>query len=435
LVRTFPDLREPPSKGLPVTLSWPPVVPAQANGLPASWPRQILFAGGAVWVSADEIAKDGFHTAITRVELPGFQTRVWNAPSTIPLPAGGGPLNDFTHAFAVSGDWLFWVHDGRLARCALAAGKWEEIEVPATRFPLLKSVGDFLYYAFPTQSRQWAYQPQDSGILRIDPRTLKVEVLASSRRKPAVGRLDDVPPYFVYDLFSGPGNHLCASVLSGPMPRILGELYCFSEGESQWNLAHPEAVYNFVAYRAVPFSGGTVIQPIGWPVERAFILWQNDSTEFLFPDPYHYQLRRAFPARWPAEPLLWEHTPWNPVVATTDGNDLWVLGPRQKMDPAPLNLYLFKKGDPERKWIPLNFPSAKTDNYPTMDSGPAQLLVTPEGLVIAGTGDTAFWFVPMRSLLAYVDKNFPPGRMAQAEAAEAPVPILPRATNSIPSQP
>jgi hypothetical protein len=250
-----------------------------------------------------------------------------------------------------------------------------------------------------------------------------------------VGRLDDVPPYFVYDLFSGPDNHLYASVLSGANSRNLGELYTYSESDKQWSLVHPEAAYNFVPYRAAPFAGGNILQPIGSPVERAFILWQNDSAEFLFPDPFHYQRRNALPARWPAQPLLWEHTPWNPVVATTDGNDLWVLGPRQKMDPAPLNLYLFKKGDPECKWIPLNFPSAKTDNYPTMDSGPAQLLGTPEGLVIAGTGDTAFWFVPMRTLLAYVDKNFPPGRTAQAEAAEASAPILPRPANNIPSRP
>ncbi len=433
LVRAFPDLREPPSQGLNVTMSWPPAGAAPARNLPASTTRQVLFAGGAIWVSADENYPNDFQTTFTRVELPSFRTTVLPAPFRIPRTQVVTAADEFNHSFAVSGEWLFWVQKGRLARCALATGKWDETEAPANQFPLLKFVNDSLYYAFPTQPRQWAYQPQDSGILRIDPRTLKMDVLASSRRKPAVSRLDDVPPYFVYDVFSGPENRLYASVLSGLIARDLGELYCFSGAENQWSLVHSEAAYNFVPYRAVPFGGGNVIQPIGCAVERAFILWQNGSVDFLFPDPYGR--RKPLPARWPAQSPLWEHTPWNPVVATTDGNDLWVLGPRQKMDPAPLNLYLFQKGGSERRVIPLNFPSASTDNYPTMDSGPAQLLGTPDGLVIAGTGDTAFWFLPKQALQAFVDQSIPPGKTASTETAEAPGRIFPRPTNLVPSQP
>lgn len=433
LVRAFPDLREAPSNGLRVALSWPPLDGARGSNLPPSWTRQVLNAAGAIWISADETLGGGFQTTFTRVELPAFRNAVLKAPFSIPRPAGVTALDDFNHAFAVAGEWLFWVYNGRLARCALATGKWEEVAVPATQFPLLKVVNDYLYYAYPSQPLRWAFAPQFSGILRIDPRTLKMVVLASSRRKPAVSRLDDVPAYFVYDLFSGPGNHLYASVCAGSTTRRLGELYRYSDGENQWSVVYPEAAYNFVPYRAVPFNGGNVIQPIGWALERAFILYQDGTLEFLFPDPY--QRRPSLPSRWPGQSPLWEHTPWNPVVATSDGNDLWVLGPRQKMDPAPLNLYLLRKGAPERTVIPLYFPSANADSYPTMDFGPAQLIGTPEGLVIAGTGDTGFWFLPKQELQAFIAPGVQPGQAGNDPSLEASATSRSQMTNRVSSPP
>jgi hypothetical protein len=406
LVSALPDLREQPSNGFQVTLSWPPVKAAPATSLRAYWPRQVLYAGGALWVSGDDTLKEGFQTTFTRVELPTFRTTVLKAPFSIPRPVGGA-MNDFNHAFAVGGEWLFWVHDGRLARCRIATGQWDQTEVPSARFPLLKLEGGQLYYAFPSEPHQWAYHPEVSGILRISPDTMKVDTLASSRRKPAAGRLDDVPAYFVYDLFSGPGNHLYASILSHPDNRPLGELYCYSETEREWSPAHTEAAYNFVPYRVAPFNGGNVVQPISWPIDRAFILYQDGTLEFLFPDPYGR--RKSLPSRGPRPSRLWVHAPWNPVVATADGSALWVLGPRQETEVAPLNLYLFTKGASQPVRLPLCFPSANTDSYPATDSGPLQLVGVPEGLVIAGTGDTAFWFLP-RQALDSAHSTYRPGR-------------------------
>jgi hypothetical protein len=434
LAHAFPELREPSSAGMRVTLSWPPVVAARTNptALPSSWNRQVQYALGAIWVSADEVVKDGFQTVFTRVELPTIRTTARKAPFTIPGP-NGGAMENFSHAFAVGEEWLFWVNEGRLARCHLGSGRWDEIEVPAARFPILKYVNGFLYYAFPSQPLYWAYEPETSGILKIDPRTMKIDVLASSRRKPAKSRLDDVPAYFVYDLFAGPGNHLYASICSGRNPRTLAELYRFSETEKEWTLAYPEVAYNFVPYRAVQFSGGNVVQPIGWPLERAFILYQDGTLEFLFPD--RHQLRKPFPTRWPNQLPLWEHAPWNPVVATLDGNDLWILGPRITTEPAPLNLYLYSKGSSERKAIPLYFPSANTDNYPTRDSGPVQLLATPQGLVIAGTKDTAFWFLPKQDLETFVASTAQTDRTPLSERLpESAMANSPR-TNAVPHVP
>lgn len=431
LARAFPGLRQSPANGLNVTLSWPRLSAAQANKL-VYWPRQVLYAAGAIWVSADETLKDGFQTTFTRVELPAFTTAVWQAPFTIPR-AEGGSMDDFNHAFAVAGEWLFWVHGGKLARGHLATGKWEELEVPPARFPLLKFVNGYLYYAFPSEPHQWAYEPQVSGILSIDPRAMRIEVLASSRRKPAKSRLDDVPAYFVYDLFSGPGNQLYASVLSKRNPRRQGELYRYSETEKEWTLAHSEVGYYFDPHRVASFDSGNVIQPIGCDLERTFILYQDGTLEFLFPDPY--QLRKPAPTRWPHQPPMWEHTPWNPVVATADGNDLWVLGARRSTESAPLNLYLYKRGVAERRTAPLYFPSAHTENYPTMDSGPVQLLGTPEGLVIAGTRDTGFWFLPKQELQAFFAPSVQPGPTGSA----APLEVLARdrsqGTNSVASRP
>ena len=432
LVNAFPDLREPSVDGLHVTLSWPRLNPSAAKTFSKYWPRQVLYADGALWVSGDEVLSNVFQTTFTRVELPDFTTRVFKAPFSIPQPDGNA-MNGFNHAFVVAGGSLFWAHDSRLVRCRLATGQWDQAEVPTARFPLLKFLGDSLYYAFPSQPHQWAYQPTVSGVLRIDPGSLKVDILASSRRKPAQSCLDDVPAYFVYDLFSGPGNSLYASLFSGGAIRPLGELYRYSEKERQWSLVHPEVAYNFVRYRAVPFNGGNVVQPVGCALERSFILYQNGTLEFLFPDPY--QRRQPLPTRWPTQSPLWQHAPWNPVVATSDGNELWVLGPRLKTRPAPLNLYLFKKGAAERKTIPLYFASPATDNYPSNDSGPIQLISVPAGLVLAGTGDTAFWFLPTRDLQAFLALRDQPDPASNGTRLAAPGLGRPRAVGMTSSKP
>jgi len=415
LLRAFPDLRGSPSEELKVTLSWPPLTETHLNDSDTYWPRQIQYAAGAVWVSGDESFSNRFQTTFTRVELPDFQTSVIKAPFSVPKPDGGS-MSDFDHAFVVTDGWLFWVSDGRLARCNLTTGKWEaEIEVPNAKFPLLKFVNDQLYYTFPTEPREWAYEPQTSGILRIDPRTLKVDVLASSRRKPAINKLDDVPAYFVYDLFSGPENRLYVSVLSGPVSHSFGQIYVYSETNGEWQLTHPEVSRCLHPYRVVPFNGGNLIQPIGWALEGAFNLYSDGHFEWLFSRPD--QQREHLSSRWTSPSQIWDHTPWSPVMATSDGNDTWILGPRRGSATAPLNLYFFTRGTSEPKTIPLCFPSANTENYP-VDSGSTQLLGTPEGLIIAGTRDTGFWFLPKQKLQAFIAQSVHPTRGTLAVPTE-----------------
>ncbi|MCD6050418.1 MAG: hypothetical protein K0Q55_1821, partial [Verrucomicrobia bacterium] len=157
----------------------------------------------------------------------------------MPLPAGVFP----NKRLAVTTTDLFWLDAGRLSRKSLPSGELRLLNVELPSDGRLTVVGDRL---FVTASEV---------VLEIMPKDESSQVLASIRRRPALGPLDQMTNLSQTILIGGPNKSLRAA--------INGHVYLFNENSRSWKIVHSLPDPRFSKYRKM--GDDLLVETLGHP--------------------------------------------------------------------------------------------------------------------------------------------------------------------------
>ncbi len=133
----------------------------------------------------------------------------------MPQPGGVRP----SKRLAVTATDLFWLDGGRLLRKNLASGELRPVNMELPNDGRLTVVGDRLFVTAA------------EVMLEILPKSESSRVLASIRRRPALGPLDQLTDLSQAILIGGPNNSLRAA--------INGQVYLFDESSRNWKTILP----------------------------------------------------------------------------------------------------------------------------------------------------------------------------------------------------
>ncbi len=293
--------------------------------------------------------------------------------------------------------WLVVVEPGWINVLDREKGTWKSTPVSVGLWPLVRVIGSRIYYAFPGPMGNASLGVAESGILLIDPVSMQVEVLASSRRKEGDSLLNNVEPYQILSLAALSGERVVASICSDYRKiykRGAARLMVYDAKGQSWQELHPGLIQDWWKAFAMEYSGGLLLQPIDVG-EEAF-LWENEQS------PVSILRQRAKPRTLQAYDSasmagIIRVAGRVPRLATESGKDFWLLN-----STAPkYTLYHFETANAEPKAIPLEFESvdAAHEGVPTFSS----LSSTESGLILNDFyGNEGVWFIPYRDLEEYL---------------------------------
>jgi hypothetical protein len=362
--------------------------------------RKVLYRDSHLWVIGKGYTLSSKTNAawirLFQVDPETLVSSALDVPLDFPMkPSGPNKMN---YDFEISPQFVFVATEGKLIRYDRAARTWDSVEVPSSEFPSLTLVGDALHYAFPGHMGKRGSEVPQSGIIRIDPRTLEQEVLASSRRKQPATVLDDVSPYKVPSLFLGPGGRVHAVVNFDGVRR--GEnvkVFCYDETAKNWTRVLTDELEGNTGrfgLLAFPTGDSTLFQRlhvISKGAEFSALLYHADGRLERLINAVRTGERRS---PWIAPEVPWDYssTPWTPLVATKDGKNYWVL---LKDNGGPLALFHYRPGIERPTMLHLDFASVPRSIATDYSPG---LIATPQGLVLANIAGAAFWMVSWAEL-------------------------------------
>jgi len=322
---------------------------------------------------------------------------------TIPFPEDlGATLND--RVFEVSSNALFVICRSHLYRWKFGESHWQELSAP---------VGG-AYQMIWHDNR--LFIGRRDGLVTFQPDTGVVEVLASSRRQPALSPVDSVWDGYAM-LYLRPDDKL------GMLMRTRCATY--APDTHQWTLRELPPVGPLYRFRGVTSPWGAQ-QLLAGPIPRKYLVgYWNDGqpVETLLREvaaisiaPPLTNETRLQPARWDwPQPFKLE-----PANFTADGNQLWVLTPRffgmgyEAEEPvkftddrqATLFYYHPQSRQPQTAAIrfqdsglpgdskQLRFPSVSWIEQFCQSGAPFYWFRTPAGLVLATPLSNGHWLVP-----------------------------------------
>lgn len=378
LLERFPDLAASGEKEpLRVSMNWP------GHTGRRSWFRDLIFREGRLWTVGQERT---FSYVIVSRDWEGGDERTVpvRIPSSDEAAFGRRPSLDVdSEGIAVAGrGWVGWYE--------FASGGWTHFEVPESEEPLVRLIGGELYYAFPSCPGSMVWRPEPSGILRIDRRTGKITVLASSRRRPAQGDLDDSDPYKVIDLFADRDGTVHASVADADRSRAA--VYRFDSG-SGWVETFSFPDREAAALYPVSVNSSVIFQPAHHRWHNAYTWNFEDPPEKIVPERGSRRVVEGATTAYFRERRL----------ATRNGTEFWLLVERQQNHSSDLWLYYFSSGEADPVAIPLRLGDHERANV----EWNARLIAADKGLVIDAGGEVR-WLLPYEELDDWLQRHAGP---------------------------
>jgi TolB-like protein len=341
----------------------------------------------------------------------------------IPFPKQLGVPND---GFEVSADSLFVNAQGHLYRFRLQGRNWEKIPVP------LESSSQLVWL------KGRLYVSRSDGLLRVNPDTKAAAVLVSSRRQPALNKIDPV----------WPGQILIYGRSDGKLGALSRDrCYTFDPDTGQWSIRTlPATGTSYRSTNLTPYftsGGGALVLLTGYVPDRYLVgYWDDDRpAESLLSEPTPFKSPGS--ANEPfLKPVHWDWPqgfPLEPSSIAAGNHRLWVLCPRKVWqdnslvatepmkfsDDRQATLFCFAPGSRQPLSVPIRFEDVdramvskqKINGRPVESLSPAgggymnnwQRLVhhignavfwlkIPEGLVFGAPNYCGHWLIPNSAL-------------------------------------
>ncbi|HWI56944.1 MAG TPA: hypothetical protein VNZ22_06945, partial [Bacillota bacterium] len=177
-----PSTQEPP-EGLPF-LPWHlPPTHLQAGSVAEI--QSVIYRRGKLWAqvrcSPPNARWNEFQALFTAADPRSGQTDVIEFPSRLGIPDPHPSLEISSQpAFEVTADSLFVSAQDRIHRYRFRERKWETLRVPLQRGATITEIASRLYLA------------SDDSLLVLAPESNTIQIVASSRRRPATNPLDEL---------------------------------------------------------------------------------------------------------------------------------------------------------------------------------------------------------------------------------------------------
>ena len=333
----------------------------------------------------------GATTTKNRTAIFGFDPRN-GEPDVIPLPAehfvqAGQPYKSFTDSFEVLGGYLYAVGAESLCRFELNRRTWSELPVAVTPTTRLQAVGGRLYVL------------SEESILQLATDGLSTKVLASSRRRPSAGILDQAESYTGLRLFGG---------VEGNLRAALGDKL-YAQSGNAWTVRTLTATPTVEVFQ----NGALLRSGSHADINRLSICWTpSDTLECAVEIPGGNFI--PHPPRWPlrthrrdgkAEEPRWQGLPYRFSVnspATAQGTNLLMYVERTRED-RDGDLIVFDRDwytpvmlplrfDPALGQVPVTAELRKTRYRLGLTAGP-WILADADRILIGHDAWPGFWSI------------------------------------------
>jgi len=276
--------------------------------------RGMIVRNGQLWLRVRYLATNGtpaeFQTDFQTTYLAVDPQK--GVEAEIPFPSKLGTTDD---AFEVAADSLFVIAQGRLYRFKFEERTWDEIPAP---------VGDSSQLVWLKGS---LFVARSDGLLKVNPASQAVEVLASSRRQPALNEID---PLWTAGMQIYPRSDGELGALSKDY------CFCFDPDTKRWNIrtlpvAGTNNYFGLLAFFASP--GGAQILLTGAVAHRYLVGYWSDSRppESLLMEPSPFKMKDS-PNERLLQPVRWDWPqgfPLEPSSIVAGDHELWILCPRK----------------------------------------------------------------------------------------------------------
>lgn len=326
---------------------------------------------------------------------------------TIAFPSQNGLPSD---SFEVTDDSLYVMKGNHLERFQFQINRWEAIPVPIEGRAKIIESGGRIYLANP------------DAILELNPDTQAVQILASSRRRPAVNELDKI---------GGIGGLSRQS--DGKLVLFAGQhFFTFSPANDTWTeVLDLSNKTNWFLNDISISDKGLLYEETYFPRDtRLFAWWNGESgSELLLDSPWYTNMQLYSSAQFADGPPQWDwpssySLPVSTVMA--EGKALWVLHPnkaRRMMsshyqilnfdDNRNATAIRFEPGFRQAMPVPIRFEkdghpidpfNEISIRYPTpgepIDNPVLQpfALDSDQGIVVVSQGLTGDWLIPRKAL-------------------------------------
>jgi hypothetical protein len=403
LLRKFPDLAPSAPAGstvpkrLAVKRFW---YPPELREPVLSSVHAPVWSHGLLWLSSNYLQEPGIpgRGPITGSRLYGLELPAFRVVERIDAPHGVATWGNYGQLF-IDDAALVIATGNAFHRLDRRSGRWTALPFPPRDYTAAWAEGGEVVAAYSATDNEG-----ESGILRWSTENGQATVLASSRRRPALGRFDDCPGYRVGGLFPGPNGAV------GAVIDQKGYLYDFRAAAWKPMLPGKAGLY------AEHCANGTLLLSeacgIGW------LPWKERKIKSLFGSRFPLAGEASSAPDVPKTIALHNDLYSRQPLAFGAGK-LWALRMREETGTPVKSLVLdvFEPTHGQVAEIPLTFAAPEEANAiqrvhtrggdvdPIEESGNVTLIAADQGLVFWVPGATGVWFLPIEDIAPFLDEK------------------------------
>jgi len=237
--RALPQLALETAGSMPKTGDPPPFRVAQVLETEKELPLySSVWHRDKLWTVTEREEK----ACLLEIDLSARRMRSFHFPGTLPKP----PSSTYPRSLDVSDKWCAFTHDFHVLIFNRETETWTWHPLPtwAWGMSIINGRNLWLTFSYPREDVSWL-EEQYCGLLQLDLESGEQKTIASSRRKPAEGPLDDRPPYRVHGMHETQTSGFCIHIgrVRGTRP---DEFFEYSSSEGAWRKID-ERVYNRIA--------------------------------------------------------------------------------------------------------------------------------------------------------------------------------------------
>jgi hypothetical protein len=390
-------------------ISWKVHPPASGPEVRGAWSRPIV-RNGKIWCSIDYYSTNGVRFYDHSANFLQIDPISGDCVE-IPFPPELHDRGYYYSTFDVSKDSLFVIKGQRFMRYQLRDKKWTELHLPLESVTRMAVVNDSLYLG------------TDANLFELNPDTGSMQVLASSRRQPAVEELDAFWQASPQMYMRPPSSQIYPRADGQLGVQVTNRLFSFNPATRKWSTVQiPGAPDTYGGYLFISGDSAQWLTGGYLPYRQLTAFWNDRFQVELLLEQKDPRVRTdAAPDRSHGSPKWNWPEPFRmdcPLYAP-DGKKLWVLNPRKELwswtaleapiaykDNREATLLLFEPDRRDGRAVPLVFrkdgsvisPFADLHLMNKMDDNVPSFFATEQGVIRACRAWTGHWLISKTAL-------------------------------------